>query len=52
VQTKEHGRKLCVASSCKGVHGRIFYEHAFGFFIKIVILLRSTIGFISNFEQF
>jgi hypothetical protein len=20
---KEHGRKLCVASSCSGVHGRI-----------------------------
>jgi hypothetical protein len=23
LQTKEHGRKLCVASSCSGVHGMI-----------------------------
>jgi hypothetical protein len=50
VQTKEHGRKLCVASSCSWSSWNNFHEQASGLFIKIVVPFRSTVGFISNFK--
>jgi hypothetical protein len=49
---KKHGRKLCVASSCSWSLWNNFYEQAFGFFTKIIILLKSIIEFVSNFKQF
>jgi hypothetical protein len=52
VQTKKHGRKLCVRSSCSWSSYNNFQEQAFGLFTKIIISLRSTIGFVSNFKQF
>ncbi len=44
VQTKEHGRKLCVPSSRNGVHGM-------NFFTKTIVPLRSTIGFVPKFKK-
>jgi hypothetical protein len=52
VQTKEHGRKLCVANSHRWSSLNNFHEQAFRLFIKIVAPFRSTIGFVSNFKQF
>jgi len=49
VQTKEHGRKLCVTSSRSGVHGMISMNKPLNFFIKIVVPLRCNVGFVSNF---
>ncbi len=37
----KHGRKLCVASTC---------SKTFGFFVQLVVPLKSTIGFVSNFN--
>ncbi len=34
VQTKEHGRKLCVASSCSGVHGMISMNKPLDYLLK------------------
>jgi hypothetical protein len=31
---KEHGRKLCVVSSCSGVHGRISMNKPLDFYLK------------------
>ncbi len=31
---KKHGRKLCVASSCSGVHGRISMNKPLDFYFK------------------
>jgi hypothetical protein len=31
---KKHGRKLCVASSCSGVHGRISMNKPLDFYLK------------------
>ncbi len=31
---KEHGRKLCVASSCSGVHGRISMKKPLDYYFK------------------
>jgi hypothetical protein len=31
---KEHGRKLCVTSSCNGVHGRISMNKLLDFYLK------------------
>jgi hypothetical protein len=47
---KTHGRKLCVASSCSGVHGRISHEQVSRFLFKINFLLKSIVGFVSNFQ--
>jgi hypothetical protein len=52
VQTKEHGRKLCVTNSCSGIHGMISMNKPLGVFIKIVVPFRSTIGVVSNFKYF
>jgi hypothetical protein len=35
----KHGRKLCVTSA---------YNKAFGFFVQLVVPLKSTVGFVSN----
>jgi hypothetical protein len=39
----KHGRKLCVASTC---------SKASGFFVQLVVPLKSTVGFVSNLNQF
>jgi hypothetical protein len=39
----KHGRKLCVTSTC---------SKAFGFLFKLVVPLKSTVGFVSNLDQF
>jgi len=39
----KHGRKLCVANG---------YNKASGFFVQLVVPLKSTIGFVSNLNQF
>jgi hypothetical protein len=31
---KKHGRKLCVASSCSGIHGRIFMNKPLDSYLK------------------
>jgi len=35
----KHGRKLCVASTC---------SKAYGFLVQLVVLPKSTVGFVSN----
>jgi hypothetical protein len=50
VQTKEHGKKLCVTSSCSWSSWNNFHEQASRLFTKIIVPLISTIGFVSNFE--
>ncbi len=39
----KHGRKLHVASTC---------SKAFGFFVQLVVPPKSTVGFVSNLNQF
>jgi hypothetical protein len=39
----KHGRKLCVASTC---------SKASGFFVQLVVPPKSTVGFMSNLNQF
>jgi len=39
----KHGRKLCVASTCR---------KAFGFFVQLVVPPKSTVGFVSNLNEF
>ncbi len=39
----KHGRRLCVASTC---------TKASGFFVQLVVLSKSTVGFVSNLNQF
>ncbi len=39
----KHGRKLCVASTC---------SKASGFLVQLVVPLKSTVGFMSNLNQF
>jgi hypothetical protein len=39
----KHGRKLCVASTC---------SKASGFFVQLVVPPKSTVGFVSNLNQF
>jgi hypothetical protein len=39
----KHGRKLCVASTC---------SKASGFLVQLVVPLKSTVGFVSNLNQF
>jgi hypothetical protein len=39
----KHGRKLCVASA---------YNKTSGFFVQLVVLPKSTVGFVSNLNQF
>jgi hypothetical protein len=39
----KHGRKLCVASTCNKTSG---------FFVQLVVPLKSTVGFVSNLNQF
>jgi hypothetical protein len=39
----KHGRKLCVANA---------YNKASGFFVQLVVPLKSTVGFVSNLNQF
>jgi hypothetical protein len=39
----KHGRKLCVASTC---------SKASGFLFQLVVPLKSTVGFVSNLNQF
>ncbi len=34
MQTKEHGRKLCVANSCSGVHEMISMNKLIDFLLK------------------
>jgi hypothetical protein len=52
VQTKKHGRKLCLASSHSWNSWNNFHERAFGLFIEIVIPLKSIVGFVSKFKKF
>ncbi len=40
---RKHGRKLCVASTC---------SEAFGFLFQLVVPPKSTVGFVSNLNQF
>jgi len=51
VETKEHGRKLCIASSHRWSSSNNFHGQASRLFIKIVVPFRSTIGFVSNFKK-
>ncbi len=39
----KHGRKLCVASA---------YNKTSGFFVQLVVPPKSTVGFVSNLNQF
>jgi hypothetical protein len=39
----KHGRKLCVTSAC---------SKAFGILVQLIILLKSTIGFVSKLNEF
>jgi len=39
----KHGRKLCVAST---------YSKAYGFLFQLVVPPKSTVGFVSNLNQF
>jgi len=39
----KHGRKLCVASN---------YSKAYGFLFQLVVPPKSTVGFVSNLNQF
>ncbi len=39
----KHGRKLCVASTC---------NKASGFLVQLVVPPKSTVGFVSNLNQF
>jgi hypothetical protein len=39
----KHERKLCVAST---------YNKASRFFVQLVVPLKSTVGFVSNLNQF
>ncbi len=39
----KHERKLCVANTCSKTSG---------FFVQLVVPLKSTIGFLSNLNQF
>ncbi len=39
----KHGKKLCVASTC---------SKASGFLFQLVVPLKSTVGFLSNLNQF
>jgi hypothetical protein len=39
----KHGRKLCVASTCSKTSG---------FLVQLVVPLKSTVGFMSNLNQF
>ncbi len=39
----KHGRKLCVASTC---------SKAFGFLVQLVVPPKTTVGFVSNLNQF
>jgi hypothetical protein len=39
----KHGRKLCVVSTC---------SKASGFFVQLVVLLKSTVGFVSNLNEY
>jgi len=52
VQTKEHGRKLCVASSCNWSSWNNFHEQTSRLFIEMVIPLKSIVGFVSKFKKF
>ncbi len=38
-----HGRKLCVASICR---------KASGFLVQLIFLSKSTVGFVSNLNQY
>jgi hypothetical protein len=49
VQTKEHGKKLCVVNNYSSWNN--FHEQASRLFTKIVVYLISTIGFVSNFKK-
>ncbi len=48
---KEHGRKLCVASSCSGVYGRISMNKPLNSYLELIFFLKSTVGFVSNFKK-
>jgi hypothetical protein len=50
VQTKKHGKKLCVTNSHSWSLWNNFYEQASRLFTKIIIPLKSTIEFTSNFK--
>jgi hypothetical protein len=39
----KHGRKLCVASTC---------SKASGFFVQLIVSLKSTVGIVSKLNQF
>ncbi len=39
----KHGRKMCVASN---------HSKASGFLVQLVVSLKSTVGFVSNLNQF
>jgi hypothetical protein len=39
----KHGRELCVTSTC---------NKASGFLVQLVVLPKSTVGFVSNLNQF
>jgi hypothetical protein len=39
----KHGRKLCVASTC---------DKAYGFLFQLVVPPKSTVGFVSNLNEF
>jgi hypothetical protein len=39
----KHGRKLCVTSTC---------SKASGFLVQLIVPPKSTIGFVSNLNQF
>ncbi len=39
----KHGRKLCVINTC---------SKASGFLVQLVVPLKSTVGFVSNLNQF
>jgi hypothetical protein len=43
---KEHGKKLCLVNCCSAVHGRISMNKPLDFYLKIVVLLKSIVGFI------
>jgi hypothetical protein len=50
VQTKEHGKKLCVTNNCSWSSWNNFHEQASKLFTKMVVLISSNVGFVSNFK--
>jgi hypothetical protein len=45
VQTKEHGKKLCVENNCNGVHGIISMNKPLNFLLKYLFLSYLLLDF-------